>query len=141
MKKIQEPIIGGFFATLALLFVSFIENISGSFNYISPIFLSSIADDSILGAFFLQLIAGWIFAFIYSLFFIKILSWAKNDWIRGLIYGIVIAILMEIGLYIAVDNIILPEPHIRHNRHAYRLRNIRYRSRSFSFLCQKEKNK
>ena len=53
-------------------------------------------------------IAGWIFAFIYSLFFIKILSWAKNDWIRGLIYGIVIAILMEIGLYIAVDNIILP---------------------------------
>ena len=105
MKKIQEPIIGGFFATLALLFVSFIENISGSFNYISPIFLSSIADDSILGAFFLQLIAGWIFAFIYSLFFIKILSWAKNDWIRGLIYGIVIAILMEIGLYIAVDEI------------------------------------
>ena len=56
----------------------------------------------------MQLIAGWIFAFIYSLFFIKILSWAKNDWIRGLIYGIVIAILMEIGLYIAVDNIILP---------------------------------
>ena len=108
MKTIQEPIIGGFFATLALLLVSFIENISGSFNYISPIFLSSIADDSILGAFFLQLIAGWIFAFIYSLFFIKILSWAKNDWIRGLIYGIVIAILMEIGLYIAVDNIILP---------------------------------
>ena len=104
MKTIQEPIIGGFFATLALLLVSFIENISGSFNYISPIFLSSIADDSILGAFFLQLIAGWIFAFIYSLFFIKILSWAKNDWIRGLIYGIVIAILMEI----AVDNIILP---------------------------------
>lgn len=77
MKTIQEPIIGGFFATLALLLVSFIENISGSFNYISPIFLSSIADDSILGAFFLQLIAGWIFAFIYSLFFIKILSWAK----------------------------------------------------------------
>ena len=95
MKTIQEPIIGGFFATLALLLVSFIENISGSFNYI-------------LGAFFLQLIAGWIFAFLYSLFFIKILSWAKNDWIRGLIYGIVIAILMEIGLYIAVDNIILP---------------------------------
>ncbi|MEI3341858.1 MAG: hypothetical protein V8R52_06640 [Coprobacter fastidiosus] len=56
----------------------------------------------------MQLIAGWIFAFLYSLFFIKILSWAKNDWIRGLIYGIVIAILMEIGLYIAVDNIILP---------------------------------
>ena len=101
MKTIQEPIIGGFFATLALLLVSFIENISGSFNYISPIFLSSIADDSILGTFFLQLIAGWIFAFLYSLFFIKILSWAKNDWI-------VIAILMEIGLYIAVDNIILP---------------------------------
>ena len=72
MKTIQEPIIGGFFATLALLLVSFIENISGSFNYISPIFLSSIADDSILGAFFLQLIAGWIFAFLYSLFFIKI---------------------------------------------------------------------
>lgn len=55
MKTIQEPIIGGFFATLALLLVSFIENISGSFNYISPIFLSSIADDSILGAFFLAI--------------------------------------------------------------------------------------
>lgn len=108
MKRIQEPIVGGFFATLALLLVSFIENTTGSFTYISPIFLSSFADNSILGAFILQLIMGWALAFIYSLFFIRVLSWAKNDWLRGLIYGIIVAILLEIGLYIAVDNIVVP---------------------------------
>lgn len=108
MNKIQEPLVGGFFATLALLLVSFIENTSGLFTYISPVFLSSAADDSILLAFILQMIGGWVLAFIYSLFFIRVLSWVRNDWMRGLVYGIVAAVLLEIVLFITVDNIILP---------------------------------
>ena len=106
MKKIQEPIVGGFFATLVLLLVSYVGSANGLFVDISPLFLLS--GHSILLFFFLQLITGWIFAFIYRLFFIKILSWVQNDWTRGLIYGIVISIFLEIGLFMATDNLIIP---------------------------------
>ncbi|MCP9611035.1 DUF6789 family protein [Coprobacter tertius] len=106
MKKTQASLIGGFLATVALLLVVYIENMTGYFAFMSPIFVSAVTGSTMWLSWLLHLIAGWVFAFIYAYFFIKILSWVKTPWLRGTVYGLLLAVLIEISLYMTDRDIV-----------------------------------
>ena len=95
-SRFSEILIGGFVATFAFLLVAFLESLTGVLTLNPPTFMMVWSRGSVWIGLFLHLIAGWLFAVLYAVFFIRLLSWIKSDLWRGVVYGILLAVLIRI---------------------------------------------
>ena len=106
MKKLQLSLIGGFFATVVLLLVIGVENMTGILRFDTPKFLFEWSGGIIWAEWLIHLLAGWIFAVIYAFFFIRVLEWIPSNVIRGAVYGLVIAVLLQIIMFMTNSEIV-----------------------------------
>lgn len=104
-NRIKQTFIGGTVATVALLVVIFIENITGTLMIDQPEFMRETAENKIWLWITIHFISGWLFAYFYLFFFDRFLGIIKNDWYRGLTYGIMLAVLIKIAIAMTNTNI------------------------------------
>ena len=105
MKKLQLSLIGGFFATVFLLLVIGVENMTGILSFDTPKFLIGWAGGIIWVEWLIHLFFGCLFAIIYSFLFIKVLEWISSNVFRGAVYGLLIAILLQIIIFMSDSEI------------------------------------
>ncbi len=105
MKKLQLSLIGGFFATVFLLLVIGVENMTGILSFDTPKFLIEWSSGIIWVEWLIHLLSGWLFAIIYSFLFIKVLEWIPSNVFRGAVYGLLIAILLQIIIFMSDSEI------------------------------------
>ena len=94
MKKLQLSLIGGFFATVFLLLVIGVEDMTGILSFDTPKFLIEWSSGIIWVEWLIHLLSGWLFAIIYSFLFI-----------RGTVYGLLIAILLQVIMFMTDSEI------------------------------------
>ncbi len=105
MKKLQLSLIGGFFATVFLLLVIGVEDMTGILSFDTPKFLIEWSSGIIWVEWLIHLLSGWLFAIIYSFLFIKVLEWIPSNVFRGAVYGLLIAILLQIIIFMSDSEI------------------------------------
>ena len=105
MKKLQLSLIGGFFATVFLLLVIGVEDMTGILSFDTPKFLIEWSGGIIWVERLIHLFSGWLFAIIYSFLFVKILEWIPSNIFRGAVYGLLIAILLQIIMFMTDSEI------------------------------------
>lgn len=97
-KQVKEALIGGFIATIAMLIVFYLEQVTRTFEINQPEFIKEMISRHFWGWIVIQFIAGGIFALFYSYFFNRFMAFISTRWLRGLVYGILLAVLVEIGI-------------------------------------------
>ena len=104
MKKLQLSLIGGFFATVFLLLVIGVEDMTGILSFDTPKFLIEWSSGIIWVEWLIHLLSGWLFAIIYS-FLIRVLAWIPSNVFRGTVYGLLIAILLQVIMFMTDSEI------------------------------------
>ena len=97
-QKIRPVIWAGFLATFVLIIVMYLENATETLQIEPNVFMADLAVHSIalwLAFFFVM---GWIWAIAYVFFFNRFLSFVKTPWLRGALYGVLVAIIIRIGV-------------------------------------------
>ena len=105
MKKLQLSLIGGFFATVFLLLVIGVEDMTGILPFDTPKFLIEWSSGIIWVEWLIHLLSGWLFAIIYSFLFIRVLAWIPSNVFRGTVYGLLIAILLQVIMFMTDSEI------------------------------------
>lgn len=105
MKKLQLSLIGGFFATVFLLLVIGVEDMTGILSFDTPKFLIEWSSGIIWVEWLIHLLSGWLFAIIYSFLFIRVLAWIPSNVFRGTVYGLLIAILLQVIMFMTDSEI------------------------------------
>ena len=104
MKKLQLSLIGGFFATVFLLLVIRVD-MTGILSFDTPKFLIEWSSGIIWVEWLIHLLSGWLFAIIYSFLFIRVLAWIPSNVFRGTVYGLLIAILLQVIMFMTDSEI------------------------------------
>ena len=97
-QKIRPIVWAGFLATFVLIIVMYIENMTDTLRIEPVVFMSELAERSTVLWMACYFILGWIWTAAYVFFFNRFLSFEKRAWLRGAIYGILIAIIIRIGV-------------------------------------------
>ena len=105
MKKLQLSLIGGFFATVFLLLVIGVEDMTGILSFDTPKFLIEWSSGIIWVEWLIHLLSGWLFAIIYSFLCIRVLAWIPSNVFRGTVYGLLIAILLQVIMFMTDSEI------------------------------------
>lgn len=105
-KQIKETLVGGFIATIAMMIIIYLENVTHTFEINQPEFMQQVIVSSFWGWILIQFIVGWIFAFFYTGFFNRFMGFIASRWARGMVYGILLAVLVEIGIAMTDDGLI-----------------------------------
>lgn len=94
-----------FFATVFLLLVIGVEDMTGILSFDTPKFLIEWSSGIIWVEWLIHLLSGWLFAIIYSFLFIRVLAWIPSNVFRGTVYGLLIAILLQVIMFMTDSEI------------------------------------
>lgn len=97
-QKIRPIVWAGFLATFVLIIVMYLENMTDALKIEPIVFMADLAERSATLWLAFYFILGWIWTAAYVFFFNRFLSFEKTSWLRGAIYGILIAIIIRIGV-------------------------------------------
>ena len=74
-------------------------------SFDTPKFLIEWSSGIIWVEWLIHLLSGWLFAIIYSFLFIRVLAWIPSNVFRGTVYGLLIAILLQVIMFMTDSEI------------------------------------